>query len=44
MGEACLPLSEQLHREVLSLPMGPALDDAAVAHVIASCQSFGSNT
>ncbi|AZU18254.1 aminotransferase [Xanthomonas citri pv. fuscans] len=44
LGEACLPLSEQLHREVLSLPMGPALDDAAVAHVIAACQSFGSNT
>ncbi|CEI11366.1 DegT/DnrJ/EryC1/StrS family aminotransferase [Xanthomonas citri] len=43
LGEACLPLSEQLHREVLSLPMGPALDDAAVAHVIAACQSFGSN-
>ncbi|WP_017173049.1 DegT/DnrJ/EryC1/StrS family aminotransferase, partial [Xanthomonas phaseoli] len=44
LGEACLPLSEQLHREVLSLPMGPALDDAAVAQVIAACQSFGSNT
>ncbi|ALS95164.1 DegT/DnrJ/EryC1/StrS family aminotransferase [Xanthomonas oryzae] len=42
LGQACLPLSDRLHQEVLSLPMGPALDDAAVAQVIAACQSFGS--
>ncbi|MBB4708790.1 aminotransferase [Xanthomonas arboricola] len=41
LGDACLPVSERLHREVLSLPMGPALDDASVARVIAACQSFG---
>nr|WP_207759689.1 DegT/DnrJ/EryC1/StrS family aminotransferase [Xanthomonas prunicola] len=44
LGEACLPLSERLHQEILSLPMGPALDDAAVAQVIAACQSFGCGT
>ncbi|CAD0326472.1 DegT/DnrJ/EryC1/StrS family aminotransferase [Xanthomonas hortorum pv. pelargonii] len=42
LGDACLPVSEGLHREVLSLPMGPALDDASVERVIAACQSFGS--
>ncbi|WVN07896.1 DegT/DnrJ/EryC1/StrS family aminotransferase [Xanthomonas oryzae pv. oryzicola] len=42
LGQACLSLSDRLHQEVLSLPMGPALDDAAVAQVIAACQSFGS--
>lgn len=36
-----LPLTEQLHREVLSLPMGPALPVEAVEQVIAACQSFG---
>jgi dTDP-4-amino-4,6-dideoxygalactose transaminase len=29
-----LPLSEQLHREVLSLPIGPHLDDAGVDQVL----------
>ncbi|MFO3704188.1 DegT/DnrJ/EryC1/StrS family aminotransferase [Xanthomonas codiaei] len=41
LGDVCLPLSEQLHREVLSLPMGPALDAASVERVIAACQTFG---
>ncbi|SFS19950.1 dTDP-4-amino-4,6-dideoxygalactose transaminase [Dyella sp. OK004] len=36
-----LPLTEQLHREVLSLPMGPTLQADAVEQVIAACQSFG---
>jgi len=35
-----LPLTERLHDEVLSLPMGPTLDDDAVDRVIAACQSF----
>lgn len=30
------PISEAIHDEVLSLPMGPHLDDAAVQHVIDS--------
>jgi dTDP-4-amino-4,6-dideoxygalactose transaminase len=35
-----LPLTEQLHNEVLSLPMGPTLSDEAADKVIAACQSF----
>ena len=34
------PLSEAIHDEVLSLPMGPHLDDAQVEHVIeAACEA-----
>lgn len=39
--DAHLPLTERLCREVLSLPLGPALDDAAVERVIAACNAFG---
>lgn len=35
-----LPLTERLHDEVLSLPIGPTLSDAAVDRVIAACQAF----
>jgi dTDP-4-amino-4,6-dideoxygalactose transaminase len=35
-----LPLTERLHDEVLSLPMGPTLSDAAVERVIEVCQAF----
>jgi dTDP-4-amino-4,6-dideoxygalactose transaminase len=35
-----LPLTEQLHHEVLSLPMGPTLRDDEVVRVIAACQVF----
>lgn len=35
-----LPLTERLHDEVLSLPMGPTLRDDEVDRVIAACQSF----
>ena len=35
-----LPLTERLHDEVLSLPMGPTLRDDAVDRVIAACQAF----
>ncbi|HEY0197596.1 MAG TPA: DegT/DnrJ/EryC1/StrS family aminotransferase [Rhodanobacter sp.] len=35
-----LPLTEQLHDEVLSLPMGPTLRDDAVDRVIAACNAF----
>jgi dTDP-4-amino-4,6-dideoxygalactose transaminase len=37
---AQLPLTERLHDEVLSLPMGPTLRDDEVDRVIAACQSF----
>ncbi|WP_189440954.1 DegT/DnrJ/EryC1/StrS family aminotransferase [Rhodanobacter panaciterrae] len=38
--DAHLPLTERLHDEVLSLPIGPTLSDDAVDRVIAACQAF----
>ena len=38
--EAWLPLTERLHEEVLSLPLGPSLGEDAVARVIAACNAF----
>lgn len=35
-----LPITERIHEEVLSLPMGPHLDAAQVAHVIAAANRF----
>ena len=35
-----LPLTERLHDEVLSLPMGPTLGADAVERVIAACNAF----
>lgn len=35
-----LPITEQLHDEVLSLPMGPALGDQAIDRVIEACNTF----
>lgn len=35
-----LPVTEQLHEEVLSLPIGPAMDDDAVERVIGACNAF----
>jgi dTDP-4-amino-4,6-dideoxygalactose transaminase len=35
-----LPLTERLHEEVLSLPIGPTLGDEAVERVIAACLNF----
>ena len=40
MGSLSLPITERLHDEVLSLPIGPTLDDALVEHVIAACLAF----
>jgi len=37
---ATLPITERLHREVLSLPIGPSLSDEAVEHVVAACNAF----
>jgi dTDP-4-amino-4,6-dideoxygalactose transaminase len=42
--DAVLPVTERLHREVLSLPMGPALNDDAVAQVVRACLAFGSSS
>lgn len=35
-----LPVTERLHEEVLSLPIGPTLCDHAVERVIAACRTF----
>lgn len=42
--ELHLPLTEQLHDEVLSLPIGPTLRDEDVQRVIAACQTFEGTT
>jgi dTDP-3-amino-3,4,6-trideoxy-alpha-D-glucose transaminase len=40
LDEGALPVTERLHREVLSLPMGPHLDDQQAAAVIAAVREF----
>jgi len=35
-----LPVTETIHREVLSLPIAPNLDEEAIASIIAACNSF----
>jgi dTDP-4-amino-4,6-dideoxygalactose transaminase len=35
-----LPLTERLHREVLSLPIGPTLSEESIGQVIRACDSF----
>lgn len=39
-GEGSFPISERLHRDVLSLPMGPFLDDDAVDCVVDAVCAF----
>jgi dTDP-4-amino-4,6-dideoxygalactose transaminase len=39
-----LPVTEALHQEVLSLPMGPTMSDADVQAVIDACQRFDGGT
>jgi dTDP-4-amino-4,6-dideoxygalactose transaminase len=38
--DAHLPVTERLHDEVLSLPLGPTLSETSVARVIEACQAF----
>jgi dTDP-4-amino-4,6-dideoxygalactose transaminase len=40
LGPGSLPVSETIHREALSLPMGPQLSDEDVICVIEAVQSF----
>jgi dTDP-3-amino-3,4,6-trideoxy-alpha-D-glucose transaminase len=40
LADAYLPAADTVAREVLSLPMGPHLDDESVQHVIESVRSF----
>lgn len=41
--ERSLPISEAIHREVLSLPISPVMTDEEVAVVIQACNAFGTN-
>jgi dTDP-4-amino-4,6-dideoxygalactose transaminase len=38
--DVSLPLTERLHDQVLSLPIGPTLDSESVERVIAACMTF----
>lgn len=40
MTKGTLPISEEIHDTVLSLPMDPTMSDADVDYVIASCRQF----
>ncbi|WP_349256310.1 MULTISPECIES: DegT/DnrJ/EryC1/StrS family aminotransferase [Rubrivirga] len=41
MGEGSLPVAEAVHREVLSLPIGPHLSPEGAARVVQAVRSFG---
>ena len=38
--ESSYPITEQIHQQVLSLPMGPTLTEAQITSVIEACNSF----
>lgn len=40
LSECCLPLTERIHEEVLSLPIGPTMTDDDALQVITCCNSF----
>jgi dTDP-4-amino-4,6-dideoxygalactose transaminase len=40
IGHGKLPISERIHKQIVSLPMGPHLDDAQVDYVIDKVKSF----
>jgi dTDP-4-amino-4,6-dideoxygalactose transaminase len=40
LAESSLPISERLHREVLSLPLGPTLRPEQVEKVVSACRDF----
>jgi dTDP-4-amino-4,6-dideoxygalactose transaminase len=40
MNALSFPITESIHREVLSLPMGPAMSDESVQCVIDACNAF----
>lgn len=35
-----LPITEKIHNQVLSLPIGPELSDAQVTHIVDSCNAY----
>jgi len=40
LGNLSFPLSEAIHRQVVSLPISPVMTDEQVTHVISSCNSY----
>ena len=40
LAEGSLPVAEAIHRQVLSLPMGPTLTLAQAAVVVDACRDF----
>lgn len=42
-GSLCYPITEQVHREVLSLPISPIMDLEEAAMVVRQINSFGNN-
>lgn len=40
LSELQLPISERLHREILSIPMGPCLEDSEIDKIIATLNDF----
>jgi dTDP-4-amino-4,6-dideoxygalactose transaminase len=41
LGHLKLPLTEALHREVVSLPISPVMSDEQAASVILACNDLG---
>jgi dTDP-4-amino-4,6-dideoxygalactose transaminase len=39
--EGSFPITESIHREILSLPMGPHLNEAEASRVIETARAFG---
>ena len=40
LNKRCYPISEKIHEEVISLPMGPTITSEQVKEVIIACNSF----
>ncbi|WKE66787.1 DegT/DnrJ/EryC1/StrS family aminotransferase [Gallaecimonas kandeliae] len=38
--DLCLPITEQIHEEIVSIPLDPTLSSGAVEHIISSLNSF----
>lgn len=41
LGKGTFPISERIHEQVLSLPIGPTMSHSEVEHVIAACTEIG---
>jgi dTDP-4-amino-4,6-dideoxygalactose transaminase len=42
MSEGAFPIAEAIHRECLSLPIGPHMSEAQVDEVVSAVRSFAS--